>query len=82
VRTVVRRSAGPSVTCTTCRAPYRPSLTGWSCPVCDTAAPGAEKRRSRRLADADDRLLAIVLVATIANVLLLAVLSLLVVGAS
>jgi hypothetical protein len=43
--------------------------------VCDTAAPGAETRRTRRLADPDDRLLGIVLVATIANVLLLALLA-------
>ena len=68
-----------SVTCPTCRAPYRPSLTGWACPVCDTAAPGADRRVLRRFDDADDRLLAIVLVATIANVLLLAVLSVFVV---
>jgi hypothetical protein len=71
-----------AVTCVTCTAPYRPALTGWSCPVCDTTAPGAEGRRNGRLADADDRLLAIVLVATIANVLLLAVLTVVVVGIS
>ncbi len=73
-----RTTAGP-LTCTTCRAPYRPALTGWACPVCDTPAPGAETRRSRRLADADDRLLAIVLLATIANVVLLGLLAVFVV---
>jgi hypothetical protein len=74
VRTRVRTAVEP-VSCPTCRAPYRPHLTGWACPVCDTAAPGAESRRSRRLADADDRLLGIVMVATIANVLLLGALA-------
>ncbi len=68
--------------CSTCRAPYRPSLTGWACPVCDTPAPGAERRRGRRLADADDRLLGIVLLATLANVVLLAVLTLFVLRAT
>ena len=77
-----RRPAAAQVTCSTCRAPYRPHLTGWSCPVCDEVAPGSEHRRNRRLADADDRLLAIVLLATIANVLLLAGLSVFVVGIS
>ena len=81
MRTRLRTTVEP-VTCPTCRAPYRPNLTGWACPVCDTAAPGAETRRSRRLADADDRLLAIVLLATIANVVLLAVLAVFVVRVS
>jgi hypothetical protein len=67
--------------CLTCRAPYRPNLTGWACPVCDAPAPGAQARRSRRLADPDDRLLGIVLLATIANVVLLAVLAVFVVRA-
>ena len=70
------------VDCPTCRAPYRPALTAWACPVCDTAAPGAEGRRARRWEDADDRLLAIVVAATIANVVLLALLSVFVVRAS
>ena len=76
------RTTTQALTCSTCRAPYRPSLTGWACPVCDTPAPGAESRRSRRLADADDRLLGIVLLATIANVVLLGVLAVFVVRAS
>ena len=71
------RAAAP-VSCVTCTAPYRPGLTGWACPVCDTAAPGAGSRRRRRLDDADDRLLALVLLATIANVVLLGVLTVIV----
>ncbi len=67
------------VDCGVCHVAYAPRLTGWACPVCDTAAPGAQTRRSRLVDSADDRLLAIVLVATIANVLLLAVLSVFVV---
>ncbi len=78
----MRATTTEPLVCLTCRAPYRPALTGWACPVCDTPAPGAERRRSRRLADADDRLLGIVLLATIANVVLLAVLAVFVVGAS
>ncbi len=77
VLTKTRRRS--EVVCPTCSAPYRPSLTAWACPVCDTAAPGAESRRLRRFDDPDDRLLAIVLFATIANVVLLALLSVFVV---
>lgn len=69
------------VTCELCAAPYRPSLTGWTCPVCDTPAPGAEARAGRGLSD-DDRLLAIVALATIANVVLLGLLAVFVLGAS
>lgn len=67
--------ATDAVVCTRCAAPYRPRLTDWACPVCDTAAPGAETRRRRRFEDDDDRLLAIVLLATLANVVLLAALA-------
>lgn len=63
--------------CARCTAPYLASLTRYRCPVCDTATPG-RTRRPRAWDDADDRLLAIVALATIANVLLLAVLSLVV----
>lgn len=77
----MRGTATEPLVCLTCRAPFRPHLTGWACPVCDTPAPGAETRRSRRLADPDDRLLGIVLLATIANVVLLAVLAVFVVRA-
>ena len=69
------------VTCERCTAPYRPALTGWACPVCDTPAPGAEERVGRGLSD-DDRLLAIVALATIANVVLLGLLAVFVLGAS
>jgi hypothetical protein len=64
-------------TCTRCQAPYLASLTRYRCPVCDTAAPG-HVVRLRAWDDPDDRLLAIVAMATIANVLLLAVLALVV----
>lgn len=70
-----------AVTCRTCTAPYRPWLTGWTCPVCDTPAPGAEEHRGRGLTD-DDRLLAIVAFATIANVVLLGLLADFVLGVS
>ncbi len=63
--------------CVRCTAPYLASLTRYRCPVCDTATPG-HLSRVRGWADPDDRLLAIVAFATIANVLLLAVLSLVV----
>ena len=65
------------VTCERCSAPYAPSLTRHRCPVCDQAAPGDAVAR-RAWDDPDDRLLAIVAMATIANVLLLAVLTLVV----
>jgi len=65
------------VTCERCEAPYDPSLTRHRCPVCDRPAPGGPV--ALRLWDSpDDRLLAIVVAATIANVLLLAVLTLVV----
>ncbi len=67
--------ATDQVVCARCAAPYRHRLTDGACPVCGTAAPGVAPRRLRRLDDADDRLLAIVVLATIANVLLLAVLA-------
>ncbi len=64
------------IDCPTCRAPYAPRLTDGRCPVCDTAAPdGTVGLRRVVLPDADDRLMAIVAVATIANVLLLALLA-------
>jgi hypothetical protein len=65
------------VLCERCTAPYDPSLTRHRCPVCDTAAPGAAAPR-RVWDDPDDRLLAIVAAATIANALLLAVIALVV----
>jgi hypothetical protein len=52
-------------------------LTRYRCPVCDTPAPG-ERPAPRAWDDPDDRLLAIVTAATLANVLLLAILALVV----
>lgn len=65
------------ITCERCEAPYDPSLTRGRCPVCDQAAPGGPVAL-RVWDDPDDRLLAIVAAATIANGLLLAVLTLVV----
>ena len=62
------------VACVTCSAPYLPALTGWSCPVCDEPAPDAASRRRLALSP-DDRLLGIVIVASILNVLLLGILA-------
>ena len=66
--------------CTTCSVPYRPHLTGGSCPVCDTPAPDGigAPRLSRWFTDPDDRMVAIVVVATVLNVGLLALLAALV----
>jgi hypothetical protein len=63
--------------CTRCDVRYDPSLTRWSCPVCDQSAPAAAtgRRRLREWDDPDSRLLAIVAAATIGNVLLLAILA-------
>ncbi len=64
------------VLCETCGAPYRPDLTRWTCPVCDSPPPeGGPQRLLRGWDDADDRLMAIVLVGTLLNVLLLAALA-------
>lgn len=63
------------ISCERCEAPYDPSLTRHRCPVCDQVAPG-EGVAPRAWDDPDDRLLAIVALATVANVLLLAVLTL------
>jgi hypothetical protein len=65
------------VVCVRCTAPYLPSLTRNRCPVCDSPAPG-DQPPARAWHDPDDRILAIVALATIANVLLLAVLTLVV----
>jgi hypothetical protein len=63
--------------CVRCTAPYLPSLTRHRCPVCDSPAPDGPPG-ARAWSDPDDRLLAIVALATIANVLLLAALTLVV----
>ena len=65
------------ITCPRCTAPYAPALTRFRCPVCDTPASD-EAPASRAWDDPDDRLMAIVIAATFANVLLLAVLTLVV----
>lgn len=65
------------ITCTRCTAPYAPSLTQDRCPVCNTPASG-EVVVQRSWDDPDDRLMAIVIAATFANVLLLAILTLVV----
>ena len=63
------------VQCGTCGAPYRPKLTGWTCPVCDAAPPEGAVSPSRFLLSPDDRLMGIVLVATVLNVALLGLLA-------
>lgn len=65
------------VACPRCTAPYAPALTRWRCPVCDTPATG-DRPAPLVWDDPDDRLLAIVTLATLANVLLLSVLALVV----
>jgi hypothetical protein len=71
------------VRCETCAARYRPRLTAGTCPVCDTPAPQDEapaRRLAGRFRDPDDRMIAIVLFATVLNVLLLGLLTTLVVS--
>jgi hypothetical protein len=65
------------ITCVRCTAPYDPSLTRYRCPVCDTPSTD-EPPRGRVWDDPDDRLMAIVVAATFANVLLLSILTLVV----
>lgn len=61
------------VTCGTCGAPYAPALTDWTCPVCDAPPPeGSPQRVLRVWHSTDDRMMAIVLLGTLLNVLLLA----------
>ena len=65
------------VRCETCSAPYRPRLTAGTCPVCDTPAPDGTGARTLPswLSDPDDRLMGIVIAATILNVVLLGLLA-------
>ena len=56
--------------CTRCTASFHPSLVGGACPVCRTRVHGSTARKVIR---ADDRLLLIVGLATVANLLVLAV---------
>ena len=71
------RKAVERITCVRCTAPYAPSLTAHRCPVCRTPA-SEETPALRAWDDPDDRLMAIVIAATFANVLLLAILTLVV----
>jgi hypothetical protein len=59
------------ISCARCEVGYTPQLVGGSCPVCSTPAPGVAPRR----ATPPDRSLYLVGAATIANVLLLAILA-------
>jgi hypothetical protein len=70
VRLLSRGTAVP-VDCPRCGVTYRPALTGGTCPVCDTA-PGGEHGAP---AAQRDLLMPIVVVATVVNVVLLAVLA-------
>lgn len=63
------------ITCPKCTAPYAPSLTRHRCPVCSTPASD-DVPDLRAWDDPDDRLMFIVIAATLANVLLLAILTL------
>ena len=60
--------------CPRCAAPFRPDLTAGRCPVCRTPAPGAAERPARAL----DSTVLLVGLATVANLVLLAVLAVLV----
>jgi hypothetical protein len=59
------------ISCARCEVGFDPRLVGRSCPVCSTPAPGFVNRR----ATAPDLALYLVGAATIANVLLLAILA-------
>jgi len=65
------------ISCVRCTAPYAPTLTHNRCPVCSTPASD-DVPALRAWDDPDDRLMAIVIAATFANVLLLAILTLVV----
>ena len=82
-----RRDTAPRerVICGRCAAPYAPSLTRHACPLCGRAAPGAPDggvaSLLARLTDPDDRVLALVVAATLLNLLLLAALAVVVLTA-
>ena len=68
----MRRTApAEPVTCPRCAVGYRPALTAGTCPVCDALPPGVVAAP----ASDRDRLLAIVVVATAANAVLLVALA-------
>lgn len=68
------------IRCVSCNAPYLPRLTAGSCPVCDTPAPAGATRSwlPQLVTSEDDRLMAMVVVATVLNVVLLGLLALLI----
>lgn len=70
MRTLSRRTAVP-VDCSRCGVTYRPSLTGGTCPVCDTTPDGEHGAAASQR----DLLVPIVLAATVVNVLLLGLLA-------
>jgi hypothetical protein len=72
-RLVLVRDDGRLI-CPRCQAAYLPPLTRGACPVCRTEAPGGVARPRRWVRD-DDRLVLLVGVATIANLVVLAVLA-------
>ena len=78
-RPVLHPRGGTSqrVVCPTCGVGYRPALTRWACPVCDTDAPGAQPvaAAERAWQDPDTRVIAIVIAATAVNLIVLAVLT-------
>jgi hypothetical protein len=63
------------VRCERCRAPYRPKLTAGTCPVCDAPAPAGSYTAWHVGISPDDRLMAIVAIATILNIVLLGLLA-------
>lgn len=65
------RSDTETVQCPRCTVDYRPSLTGGTCPVCDTHPTGEHEAA----AGGRDLLLPIVVAATVLNVVLLVVLA-------
>jgi hypothetical protein len=72
-RRVLVRDDGRLV-CPRCRAAYRPPLTRGACPVCRTEAPGGTVR-ARWSVREGDRLLLLVGIATIANLIVLGILT-------
>lgn len=68
------------IRCSACSAPYLPQLTDGRCPVCDAPSPVLPTRSwlPRLSRNEDDRLMAIVIVATVLNVALLALLTVLI----
>ena len=72
-RTGVGASSG-RVPCAHCGSRYAPALVKHRCPVCRTPAQGVVQLRHAAL-DSDDRMLLIVALATVTNIVVLAVLA-------